>query len=228
MAGERGWVRFSPDGRWLVGSGGFRGTKLLVWDAATGKKHGELAMAGMGLRDVSFNDAGTRLAAWWVDMVATADPRSAVTVVDVAAGKVVLTLPAERTKLVSSFAFSPDGKWLAVAEDPGRTENGSAALVTVWNTASGKERWVLQGHRKGVCSMAFTRDSRRLATGGQGKDGVKLWDLATGQELLTLPVGKAHYSLHFSPDGHRLVAWGAVETPGLIAVWDATPVAERK
>ncbi len=54
--------------------------------------------------------------------------------------------------------------------------------------------------------MAFSPDGKRLATGGR-EHIVKLWDAATGQELLTLK-GYLGYvsSVAFSPDGKRLVA----------------------
>jgi eukaryotic-like serine/threonine-protein kinase len=53
---------------------------------------------------------------------------------------------------------------------------------------------------------------------------VKVWDLTTGQETLTL---KGHTSmvtnLAFSPDGHRLITASADMT---VRIWDATPLPE--
>lgn len=53
--------------------------------------------------------------------------------------------------------------------------------------------------------MAFSTDGKRIATGSQDKTA-KVWDAATGQQLLTL---KGHTgmvrSVAFSPDGQRII-----------------------
>src|SRR5262245_18955741 len=69
-----------------------------------------------------------------------------------------------------------------------------------------------------VLSVAFSPDWNRLATGNDDHT-VKLWDAATGQELLTL---KGHsdgvYSMAFSPDGKRLATGSWDRT---VKLWDA-------
>jgi hypothetical protein len=115
------------------------------------------------------------------------------------------------TGLVSSVAFSPDGRRLASA--------GQA--VKVWDTATGQETLILKGHTGPVTSVAFSPDGRRLASAGSDQT-VKVWDAGTGQETLTL---KGHTglvtSVAFSPDGRRLASGSEDRT---VKVWDATPI----
>ena len=62
----------------------------------------------------------------------------------------------------------------------------------------------LKGHAAGVSAAAFSHDNRTLAS-GDTSGVVKLWNVATGKELLTLEqqvngIGQ----LQFSPDGKTL------------------------
>jgi WD40 repeat protein len=74
---------------------------------------------------------------------------------------------------VTCLAYSPDGRLLA-AGDPGR------GRVSVWDAATGKRLWDLT-HPKGVQSVAFSRDGRRLASSGY-EENVRFWDMQTGKE----------------------------------------------
>jgi hypothetical protein len=73
---------------------------------------------------------------------------------------------------------------------------------------------------QGVLDVAFSPDGSRLATAGA--DGLaKMWDAATGRELLTL-IGHTDslYSLAFSPDGRYIATSSDVEDT-TVKVWDA-------
>ncbi len=79
--------------------------------------------------------------------------------------------------LLTSVAWSPDGKRLATGSDD--------QTAKVWDAASGKELLTLRGHAGSVYSVAWSPDGKRLATGSWDKTA-KVWDAASGQELLTL------------------------------------------
>jgi WD40 repeat protein len=76
----------------------------------------------------------------------------------------------------------------------------------------------LRGHNNRVASVAWSPDARRLATGSADQTA-KVWDAASGQELLTL---RGHddvvTSVAWSPDGQRLATGSRDNTA---KVWDA-------
>jgi WD40 repeat protein len=90
------------------------------------------------------------------------------------------------------LAFSPDGKFLASAN--------SDNTARLWHVPSGKVKADLTGHTLAVFGVGFSRDSRTLATAGG--DAAKLWNVETGQELMTL-AQKGTFPA-FSPDGRVL------------------------
>jgi hypothetical protein len=77
----------------------------------------------------------------------------------------------------------------------------------------------LKGHAGWVTSVAFSPDGQRLASGGSNDETVRIWDRATGKELLALK-GHVGFALGvtFSPDGQRLVSGSADRT---VRIWDS-------
>jgi WD40 repeat protein len=68
--------------------------------------------------------------------------------------------------------------------------------------------------------VAFSPDGKRLASTGDDQT-VRVWDTATGQELLTLKGHKDRvWRVAFSPDGNRLASASKDQT---VKLWDATP-----
>jgi WD40 repeat protein len=77
---------------------------------------------------------------------------------------------------------------------------------------------ILKGHGNHVSSLSFSPDGRRLASVAFQETTVRLWDLATGQTVMTLPGRRC---VAFSPDGTGLAAAG--EYGGSVVVWDIGP-----
>jgi WD40 repeat protein/serine/threonine protein kinase len=137
---------------------------------------------------------------------------------DVKAGKMLLTIP-YGALYVHAVAFSPDGKYIALAgskvtRGPPEGEN---VYVRLFNAKSGDPVRDFVGHSDDVVSVSFSSDSRRLLTGSFDKKA-KLWDVETGRNLKTY---FAHtwwiWSAAFSKDEKQIVT---ASQDGTVIVWN--------
>jgi WD40 repeat protein len=110
----------------------------------------------------------------------------------------------------SCAAFSRDGRFLAVA---------SHNVIQVWDQAAAKMLFILRGHERWVWTLAFSPDSRTLASGSMDNT-IKLWDLTTGKARATL---EGHtdkvWCVAFSPDGKVLASASEDRT---VRLWNVT------
>jgi WD40 repeat protein len=108
-------------------------------------------------------------------------------------------------------AFSPDGKLVALACKFG--------FARVWETATWREVATLSDFLKGVHSLAWSPDGRRLAVASGDREAIKLWDVENREELMTLPgVGGTLAETAFSADGKLL---GSLDPKGVLQIWRA-------
>jgi WD40 repeat protein len=205
-------------------------SELRLWDVIAGREIKSVTLedeAGPSrLREelVSFSPDGRLFAV-------LPTRRGNVTIFDTATGEQRSLAKGAATGQSSLLAcvFSPDGTRLLVTSSggaPGTPPRGP----TVWDVATGKLLFRLEGHGGAVSRTAFSPDGKRVATYSSGRPRtgeVKLWDAATGRELLSLQANVLANDLKFSPDGHRLFARSR---PGMSLVpeeqelvWDATP-----
>ena len=112
---------------------------------------------------------------------------------------------------VNQAAFSPDGVLFAVV-----SRLGQGAL---WQTMPPQKLAPISGFLQGTHSVAFSPDGQRLAVGSDGREAIKLWDVDSHQELITLTgEGSGFQIVDFSPDSNLL---GASNSKGILHVWRA-------
>ena len=116
---------------------------------------------------------------------------------------------------IVDMAYSPDGTRLAVATSIG---------IWIYDSQTGREVDILQGHTREIRGIAYAPDGRTLASSSGGGDDVFiladdtliLWDTVSGTRKAALPSSGA-YSIAFSPDG-KTIATGGYED---VQLWDA-------
>jgi WD40 repeat protein len=152
--------------------------------------------------------------------VAALQNNTTVVVWDVATGQERLNLDGH-TDVVFGLAISPDGQRLAtIAYD--RTARlwdltSGAAVYTLTDVYTSPAPLIIGGQ---PIDIAFSPDGAKLATAGG--NSVKIWDAATGDELVSLqllPPELYAYTVAFSPGGNHL-AVGMRFGRGS-GVWDA-------
>jgi WD40 repeat protein len=74
----------------------------------------------------------------------------------------------------------------------------------------------LPGHLYGVAALAFTRDGKRLLSGGAGTT-LRVWEVASGKDVFSFPEHESYINcVAYSPDGKTLATAGL---DGTIRLW---------
>ena len=157
-------LHISSNGKWLA-TGGIGG-EVKLWDVIGGCELARFGPVKSGVASVRLAPDGKTLAASAFS--------GHVWLWDISSRLQIGPLDLESDN-GNSLEFSPDGELLAVTR-----ENE----VVLWRVRSSKLKGVLKGHVQEVTAQAFSQDGRTLVTGSDDQK-LKLWHLATLQELMT-------------------------------------------
>jgi WD40 repeat protein len=187
--------------------------RLAHTERRTWKLPGPLASApvlrGFPLRHRSFafSPAENRYAA----ITLGADTqRSPAKVWDLSTGREVAELPGPAARFPDALALSSDGRRLALVFPRIRGGPPASGRLTVWDAVTRQEIFGVNGPF--TTEIELSPDGRWVAARTLGQAGplgvLKVWEVASGQELPPLEDPGILLPLAFSPDGTRLAVAG--------------------
>jgi WD40 repeat protein/serine/threonine protein kinase len=196
--------RFWADDRWLLAVNVVG--NAIWWDTLTGQTIQTFPVGPFYGVDLSPDG---RLLAFGTE-------RGAVHWLNAETGEVLATRSNAHQAPVVGIAFSADGTQAASVGWDGK--------LAIWNPSSFQLIDSFKGHLLGTHAVAFSPDGHRLATSSVGREAVRLWDLSTHRELITLAgQGSDFIFVAFSPDGRWLAA---CNKEGQLHLWRAPSWAE--
>ncbi len=196
-------VAARPDGR-QIATGGEDGF-VRTWDPATGRADLPPLDHGASISALAYDPTGTALASGGMDRT--------VRVWSATSGRRRLG-PLAHPHQLTSLAFSPDGRLLAGGG--GAPDKGGS--IQIWDAWSGAISATIECPR-GVDSLGFSPDSRRIATCASDSV-VQVWDIAGGVETLSLDGhGDRVSAVLFASHNLRLYSAGR---DGVVKLWDGS------
>ena len=213
--GAIGSLAISPDGKWLVS--GDSEAEIRLWDVVKRKQRAVLAGHKGGVTALAYSDdsrwivSGGRdkmVVIWNANMasplVRLEGHGGAITSVAVAGGNRVVSAALDRQVVIwdirlrsarmtiptgpfaaRAVALSKDGMLLAFG--------GQDRQLNIFDATTGKGKAKLSGHRAPITSIAFSPDSKHVATGSQDYS-VRIWAIDQSSKPTLPQVAKANPS----------------------------------
>jgi WD40 repeat protein len=201
---------FSDDGNYLSADAGNSGP-LQVWNVETGQ-------IVLSIAQTSWNTAFDKSSRVFITNVG-----------EVAGHEVCFYDLAHPNRPPRSVPGRHFASWLAVCPNGSLVASATGGgQVRLLDPLKGELIEAIHGHLNAIFHTEFSADGRRLISSSGGREAVKLWDVTTRQELLTLSgTGSTLGRVHWSGDGDVILAgnpWQAWRAPS----WEEINIAEAK
>ena len=180
---------YSPNGKLLATTHFWDDPNVRIWDATTGKLR--CMFRADGPSDVQFSRDGRQITA---SVVKTAKRWNTETCAE------TWSFNGDSSNGYLSV-FTPEGKLLPI-----EILNNDRSLKFI-DAESGKELVNINGHETKMVDVDFSPNGKRLVTTDESGT-LTIWDVATGQELLTIKTNVPGDATTFSPNGMTLAAAG--------------------
>jgi WD40 repeat protein len=190
-------IGFTPDNQRLVTVS--HDKTVRIWDVASGEVLQVIRLPiGPGvegqLEAVAISPDGQRIAVGGTPF-GLGKLGVLIHVLSLETGQVQQVLKGNR-EIISSLAFSSDGKRLLASSNDG--------IAVIYDVTTGQALHELTGHKDRIFSAVFSPDGKRVATASPDRTG-RLWSATTGQLEVEL---KGHsqplISVAWSPDGQTI------------------------
>ncbi len=204
-------VAFSADGK-IIAAANKKKCIIKLWEVATARKVCTLTSNGLSATNITFNFDGT--------ILASADKSGSIKLWNLNTNQEMCSLSAHLFE-ANFIAFSWEGQnQILLSGSQDRKILKFRDVNKSYNYIDEKYYWQFvanfSSHTRSIDSIAISPDGQILASGSHDNT-IKLWNIASGKELININTKHSIYAIAYSPDGLTIASG---DSKNHIHLWD--------